>query len=248
MRVLTGDSALIGGFIITGNDAKELIIRGIGPSLSGLGVQGALANPTLDLFDANQTLLASSDDWKSNQAEVEATTIPPTHDLESAIVMTLAPGAYTAVLRGQNNSTGIGVVEVYDLNPAADAVLANISSRGFVDTGDNVMIGGFIIGGDGQADARVAIRGIGPSLALFGITGALEDPIVDLKDANGATLMSNDDWPQGQAAEIVQLGLAPADIRESAMVTSLPPGNFTAVLRGKNNTTGVAVVEVYNVE
>jgi hypothetical protein len=248
MRVLTGDSALIGGFIITGNDAKQLIIRGIGPSLSGLGIQGALANPTLDLFDANQTLLRSNDNWISNRAAVEATTIPPSHDLESAIVMTLAPGAYTAVLRGQNNSTGIGVVEIYDLNPAVDAVLANISSRGFVDTGDNVMIGGFIIGGDGQTDARVAIRGIGPSLAAFGITGALQNPIVELKDVNGTTLMSNDDWPQSQSAEINQLNLAPADIRESAMVASLPPGNFTAVLRGKNNTTGVAVVEVYNVE
>jgi hypothetical protein len=248
MRVLTGDSALIGGFIITGKEAKQVIIRGIGPSLSALGVQGALANPTLDLFDANQTLLASNDDWKTNRAEVEATTIPPSHDLESAIVTTLSPGAYTAVLRGQNNSTGIGVVEIYDLNPAADAVLANISSRGFVDTGDNVMIGGFIVGGDGKANARVVVRAIGPSLGLFGITGALEDPIVELKDTNGATLLSNDDWLQGQPAEVIQLGLAPGDTRESALVTSLPPGNFTAVLRGKNNTTGVSVVEVYNVE
>ena len=216
--------------------------------MSELGVQGALANPTLDLFDANQTLLQSNDDWKSNEAEVKATTIPPSHGLESAIVMTLAPGAYTAVLRGQNNSTGIGVVEIYDLNADADALLANSSSRGFVDTGDNVMIGGFIIGGTGQADTQIVVRGLGPSLGAFGITGALEDPIVDLKNANGTTLMSNDDWLQGQAAEIIRLGLAPSDPRESAMITSLPHGNFTAVLRGKNNTTGVAVVEVYNVD
>jgi len=248
MRVLTGDSALIGGFIITGNDPKRVIIRGIGPSLTALGVQGALANPTLDLFDANQTLLDSNDDWKSNQAEVEATTIPPAHDLESAIVITLTPGAYTAVLRGQNNATGIGVVEVYDLNANADSLLANISSRGFVDSGDNVMIGGFIIGGSGQANATIVIRGIGPSLVAFGINGALMDPIVDLKDGNGTTLLSNDDWLQGQPVEVAQFGLAPSDTREAALVATLPQGNFTAILRGKDDSTGVAVVEVYNVE
>jgi hypothetical protein len=244
LRVLTGDSALIGGFIITGSEAKRVIVRGIGPSLTN--VQGALANPTLELFDSNQVLLASNNDWITNRAEVEATGVPPTHDLESAIVTTLAPGAYTAVLRGQNNGIGIGVVEVYDLNAGANSLLANIGSRGFVDTGDNVMIGGFIIGGNGQSDTRIVVRGIGPSLAAFGITGALQDPIVDLKDANGTTLLSNDDWEQGQQAEIGNLALGPSDTRESALVISLPHGNFTAILRGKNNTTGVAVVEIYN--
>ena len=245
LRVLTGESALIGGFIITGNEGKRVIIRGIGPSLTG--IQGALANPTLQLFDSGQFLVGSNDDWKQNQTEVQNTGIPPTHDLESAIVTTLQPGAYTAVLRGQNNGIGIGVVEVYDLDPAANATVANIGSRGFVETGDNAMIGGFIIGGNGQADARVVIRGLGPSLAAFGITNALQNPTLDLKNANGTTLISNDDWQQGQPTEINQLNLAPGDSRESALVAVLPHGNYTAILRGKNNTTGVGVVEVYNV-
>ena len=178
---------------------------------------------------------------------MEATGIPPTHDLESAIVLTCAPGAYTAVLRGQNNGTGIGLVEIYDLNPGANSILANIRQPRVCRYGDNVMIGGFIVGGEGQSDLRVVVRGIGPSLAAFGISAALQDPIVDLKDANGTTLLSNDDWQQGQPSEINQLNLAPSDNRESALVISLPHGNFTAILRGKNNTTGVAVVEVYNV-
>lgn len=248
MRVLTGDSALIAGFIITGKESKRVIVRGIGPSLSAFGIQGALANPTIDLFDSNQALVATNDDWISNKAEVEATTLQPGNNSEAAVVKTLAPGAYTAVLRGKNNSSGIGVIEVYDLNAAANAILANISSRGFVDTGDNVMIGGIIVGGAGNGATRVVVRGIGPSLSAFGITGALQNPTLELKNANGTTLISNDDWQQqGQPAEITRLGLAPKDLRESALLTSLPHGSFTAVLRGKNNTTGVAVVEVYNV-
>lgn len=244
LRVLTGDSALIAGFIITGSDTKRVIIRGLGPSLTS--VQGALANPTLQLFNGNHPF-ASNDDWITDRAEVEQTGIPPTNDLESAIVTSLSPGTYTAVLRGQNNGIGIGVVEVYDVNPDANSMLANIGSRGFVDNGDNAMIGGLIVGGEGTADARVVVRGIGPSLAAFGVTNALQNPTLELKNANGTTLMSNDDWQEGQPTEIAQLGLAPSDSRESALLISLPHGNFTAILRGKNNMTGVAVVEIYNV-
>jgi hypothetical protein len=247
-RVLAGDGVLIGGFIVTGNDGagKRMLIRGIGPSLN---VPGALANPTLELYDsfAGNPPFASNDDWITHRAEVEATGIPPSNDLESAIVITLQPGAFTVVLRGQNNGVGIGVVEVYDLDAAAPAMLANISGRGFVGTGDNVMIGGFIVGGSGSADARVIVRGLGPSLSALGVTGPLPDPVIDLKNANGTTLLSNDDWQQGQPTEITSLGLAPSDSRESALVASLPHGNYTAILRGKNNTTGVGVVEVYNV-
>jgi hypothetical protein len=247
-RVLTGDGVLIAGFIVTGSDSagKRMLIRGIGPSLN---VPGALANPILELYDsfAGNPPFVTNDDWITNRAEVEATGIPPSNDLESAIVITLQPGAFTVVLRGQNNGLGIGVVEVYDLDADAPAILSNISGRGFVGTGDNVMIGGFIVGGSGSADARVVVRGLGPSLSAFGVTGALPDPIIDLKNANGTTLMSNDDWQQGQPTEINSLGLAPSDTRESALVIAVPHGNYTAILRGKGNATGIGVVEFYHV-
>jgi len=239
MRVLTGDSALIGGFIITGNDPKRVIIRGIGPSTN---IPGALANPTLELFNANSTLLASNDDWRSNQAEIEATTIPPTDDLEAAIVQTLAPGNYTAVLRGQNNGTGIGVVEVYDLSGGANSALANISSRGFVDTGDNAMIGGFIVG---NGATRVLIRGIGPSLASI-FPDALANPTLELRNANGSLVRENDNWRDSQEAEIQDTTIPPSNDLESAIFASVGAGSYTAILRGAGNTAGVAVVEVYN--
>ena len=179
-RVLTGEQVLIAGFIVTGTDPKQVIIRGIGPSINGIA--GPLADPTLELRQGS-TLLASNDNWKtksdgtSQQAEIEATTIPPTNDLESAIVMTLNPGTYTATLSGKNNGTGVGVVEVYDLAPTANSQLANISTRGFVDTDDNAMIAG-LIAGDGSSGARaqVLVRVMGPSLTSSGIQGALPDP------------------------------------------------------------------------
>lgn len=246
MHVGTGENVLIAGLIITGSEPKRVIIRGIGPSLTS--VPGALANPTLELFDANSTLLAGNNDWKSNQTEVEATTIPPSNDFESAIVRTLAPGPYTAVLRGQNNTTGIGVVEVYDLDAASNSILANISSRGFVDGGDNVMIGGLIVGGDNNLGARVLVRAIGPSLTAFGVSGALADPVLELRNANGLLLSGNNDWKDAQQSEIEATTLAPTNDLESAVLATLPAGNYTAIVRGRGNTTGVAVVEVYNLE
>ena len=183
LQVLTGDKVLIGGFIITGTDPKKVIIRGIGPSLTGVGV--SLQDPMLELHQGSATL-AMNDDWKENQALVEATGLQPTNDFESAIVTTLTPGAYTAILKGKNNGTGVGVVEVYDLNQAANSKLANISTRGFVDTGNNVMIGGLIVsGGIGGGSARVIVRAIGPSLSASGIQGALQDPNLELHDASG---------------------------------------------------------------
>jgi hypothetical protein len=247
MRVQTGENVLIGGFIINGTDSKNVIIRGIGPSLSSF-FSGVLANPTLELFQGN-TLLQSNNDWKDTQrVEIEATGLQPGNDSESAIVRTLLPGSYTAIVRGFGDTTGIGVVEAYDLNQTANSKFANIATRGFVDAGDNVMIGGLIIGPASGSTAKVVVRAIGPSLTAFGIAGALQDPTVDLKDANGTTLLSNNDWQQGQAAEIQQLGLAPGDIRESALVTTLSPGAYTAIVRGVGNTTGVGLVEVYNVQ
>jgi VCBS repeat protein len=253
MRVLTGDNVLIGGLIITGTDPKKVLIRGIGPSLANFGVTNALGDTTLELYQGN-TLLASNDNWKissdgsSQQAEIQATTIPPTNDLESAIVRTLAPGNYTAVLRGKNNLTGIGVVEAYDLDQAANSKFANIATRGFVDTDDNVMIGGTIVGGHNNSGARVLVRAIGPSLTAFGVPGALLDPILELRNANGLLLSGNDDWKESQQAEIAATTLAPTNDLESAVVTTLPAGNYTAIVRGRDNTTGVALVEVYNVK
>jgi hypothetical protein len=256
MEVLTGEQVLIGGFIVSGSDPKKIIIRGIGPSLP---VNGPLADPTLELHQGNATL-STNDNWKVNdqtgqsqEAEVRATTIPPGNDLESAIVTTLSPGSYTAILAGKNGGTGIGLIEVYDLAQGANSKLANISSRGFVDTGDNVMIGGLIVGGSNGGGARVLVRALGPSLTNSGVTGALPDPTLELHDGNGGTLATNDNWktrPDGssQQAEIEATTLPPPNQLESALVRSLPPGNYTAVVRGISNSTGVGLVEVYNLQ
>jgi hypothetical protein len=253
MRVLTADNVLIGGFIITGTEPKKVIIRGIGPSLSGVGV--TLFDPTLELRQGS-TLIASNDDWKQNESEVRATTIPPSHDRESAIVTTLQPGAYTAVLAGKNGATGVGVVEVYDLAKAADSKLANISSRGFVDTGNNVMIGGLIIGsplvvsgvGVPQGGARALVRAIGPSLGDAGVPNSLQDPTLELRDSNGALVEANDNWRSNHEAEIAATTIPPTRNEEAAIVRTLPAGAYTAIVRGVGNTTGVAVVEVYNLQ
>jgi len=246
LRVLTGDNVLIGGFILLGPDPKQVLIRGIGPSLGAFGVPGALADPTLELHAGDGTLLATNDNWKSDdQAEIEATMLQPTNDLESAILATLpADGAgYTAIVKGKNGTTGVGLVEAYDLDATANSKLANISTRGFVDIGDNVMIGGFILGG---GSAQVIVRAIGPSLTSFGVAGALQDPTLELHDGFGTLIVSNDDWKESQQAEIEATGLQPTNDFESAIVMTLLPAPYTAIVRGKNDTTGVALVEVYN--
>jgi T5SS/PEP-CTERM-associated repeat protein len=247
MRVQAGDNALIGGFIVTGTDPKKVIIRGIGPSLSSF-FSGALADPTLELFQGS-TLLMSNDNWKTDQqAEIEATGIPPTNDLESAIVRTLTPGSYTAVLRGKNDTTGVGVVEAYDLDQAANSKLANISTRGFVETGDNVMIGGLIVGPPDGANATIVVRAIGPTLGNFGIQGALQDPTLDLVNSDGVVIRSNNDWRESQEGQIIAAGLAPSDDRESALIETLAPGSYTAIVRGAGDTTGVGLVEAYHLQ
>ena len=246
MRVQGGDNVLIGGLIITGNEPKRVILRAIGPSLAP-DIPGALPDPVLELYQAGQ-LIASNDDWRDSQpGEIEASTIPPGNELESAIVQTLPPGFYTAVLRGKGDATGIAVVESYDLNQGANSQLANISSRGFVEAGDNVMIGGVIAGGSGGADTRVLVRAIGPSLANAGVSGALSDPTLELRDPNGAVIRANDNWQETQQAEIVATTIPPAHAAESAIVATLRPGFYTAVVRGKNGGTGIGLVEVYNV-
>jgi streptogramin lyase len=247
LPVQTGDNVLIVGFIVTGTQPKQVLVRAIGPSLTAFGVQGALSDPTLELHDGTGALLAFNDDWKqTQQAEIQATGIAPSNDLESAIARTLAPGNYTAVVRGKNNSTGIGVVEAYDLNQAETSKLANISSRGFVSTDDNVIIAGFIVRPGGGTGTEIVVRAIGPSLSKLGVSGALQDPTLELHNSNGATIGSNDDWKDSQQSAIEATGLQPSDDRESAFIASLVPGAYTAVVRGKNNTTGVGLVELYN--
>ncbi len=253
-RVLNGNDVMIGGFIITGTDPKQVLIRGIGPSLSAV-IGTTLADTVLELHQGS-AILSTNDDWRdTQQAAIQATGIPPTNNLESAILTTLSPGAYTAVLFGKNNGTGVGVVEVYDLDQSVDSKLGNISTRALVDVGNNVMIGGLIVSGgaSGGGNARVLVRAIGPSLAAAGIQGALQDPSLELHDANGGTLASNDNWKlrsdgTSQQGEIEATDIPPVNDLESALVKNLGPGNYTVVVRGKNNGTGVAVVEAYTLE
>lgn len=246
LRVLTGDNALIGGFIITGNDPKTVIIRAIGPSLADQNISGFLDDPTLELIDSEGASVAVNDGWKQTQeSEIQNSGVAPSRDAESAIIRTLNPGAYTAVVRGNNGASGIGVVELYDLAQAANSNLANISSRGFVDMGDNALIGGFILGSG--ADTRVVVRAIGPSLNET-VSGALQDPTLELVDVNGVVVRSNDNWQSDQEAELKGIGIQPSHGNESAILAALPAGSYTAVVRGKENSTGIGVVEVYNVQ
>lgn len=241
-----GENVSVGGFIITGTQPKRVILRGLGPSLNERGVGGALPDPTITLFDANEGALATNNDWMETQAaEITATGLAPTNSLESAIVRTLAPGSYTVRLSGAGGTSGIGLVEIYDLNSASDSTLANVSTRGAVGTGDNVMIAGTIIRSGG--DPIIVVRAIGPSLANAGISGPLQDPTLELYNSNGEQIATNDDWRDGQPTAAKATLLNPADDREAVIVASVAPGNYTAVVRGKNNTTGVALVEVYRI-
>ena len=245
-KVQGGDNVAIAGFIIAGpaGSTKKVIVRGIGPSLTSAGIQGALTNPYIELRHG-ATLLASNDNWRQRQAEVQGTGIPPTNELESAIVATLAPGAYSVTLRGAHNETGVGLIEVYDLAASSTAALANISTRCQVLTGDQVLIGGFIL--QGGLPSKIIVRAIGPSLAKVGVKGVLADPVLELRDSNGATI-TNDNWRNSQEAAIIATTIPPTDDREAAIVATLPPGHYTAIVKGANNTTGVALVEAYNLQ
>jgi hypothetical protein len=248
-QVGTGDKVLIGGFIITGTEAKRVLLRGRGPSLTGFqGISDPLHDPTLDLYNGtpNQPAIATNDNWQATQKnEIEGTGLAPTSPLEAAIVQSLAPGAYTVILRDKDTSAArLGIVEVFDVAPAANAQLGNLSSRGFVGTGDNVLIGGVIIG-PGAGNANVLVRSLGPSLGSFGVSGALPDPTLKLVDQNGAELATNDNWRANEAAIQSQAPtLAPSRDEESALLASLPPGQYTAIVEGKG-ATGVATVEIY---
>lgn len=239
LRVGTGDNAMIGGFIITGTEPKTVIVRGIGPSLA---MAGALADPVIEVYDGDGVLRGTNDNWNdaATRQEIIDSGLAPSNNLESALWGVINPGVYTVVVRGKNNGTGIGLFEVYDLDPSADSKLANISTRGFAETGDNIMIGGFILRGvDSQ---KVIIRALGPSLQL---SGALANPTLELHDGNGALIVANDDWRSDQEAEIIATTIPPSNDFESAIVRTLVPGDYTAIVRGVNDTTGLALVEVY---
>jgi hypothetical protein len=261
--VQTGEHVMIGGFIVQGTGPKRVIIRAIGPELTQYGIPDALANPTLELHNGSGALIASNDDWQttiiggiitsSQFSDIQNSGYAPTASSESAIIADLQPGNYTSVVRGVNNTVGVALVEVYDLSPGAGSSLSNISTRSFVQTDEHVMIGGFIVQGSGTK--RVIIRAIGPELTQYGIPDALANPILELHNGSGALIASNDDWQAtilggiitgNQVSDIQNSGHAPTAASESAIIADLQPGNYTAVVRGVNNTVGVALVEVYD--
>lgn len=248
MHVQTGDNVGIGGFIITGNASKHVLIRAIGPSLSGSGVSEALADPILELHGPAGFATIANDNWREQQeSEIRATGIAPSNDFESAIDATLAPGSYTAVVRGNNGASGVALVEVYDLDRLLSSRMANISTRAFADHGENIVIAGFILGNNAGND-KVVVRGIGPSLTQAGVPNALTNPTLELRDSNGALITANDDWQDDplQIQELTVTGLAPANTLESGISTTLPPGAYTALLAGANNGNGVGLVEIYD--
>jgi len=247
VQVGTLNNVAIAGFIITGDAAKQVVLRGLGPSLANAGVQSPLGNPMLELYDANGVPLLSNDDWQDSQAQsLRDAGFAPANILESAILTTLAPGAYTAIFRGKDSSSGIGLLEVYDLQTTPASKLANISTRGLVGTGENVMIGGTIV--NGPDAARVLFRALGPSLAASGIPNPLSDPQLELFNANGNRIASNNNWREAQQTVIASTGLAPASDAEAAILIDLNPGNYTAVISGVGTAPGVALVEAYHLQ
>jgi hypothetical protein len=263
--VQTGDNVMIGGFIVQGSEPKRVIIRAIGPELTQFAVPNVLANPTLELHDGTGALIGSNDNWQhtiiggiitsDQRGDIRNSGYAPSDPRESAIIAELAAGNYTAIARGVSDSTGVALVEVYDLNAEANSTLRNISTRSFVQTGDDVTIGGFIV--EGAQSKRVIVRAIGPELTQYGVPNVLVNPTLELHDSTGALIASNDNWrttiiggiiTTKQVRDITASGLAPTDGRESAIIAELPAGNYTVIVRGVNNTIGVALVEVYDLQ
>jgi hypothetical protein len=240
---------MIGGFIIDGTAPKKVVIRGMGPFLASFGVTNFLADPVLELRNSSGGLVRKNDNWRDDQeSQIQGTVFQPGDDRESVMLATLDPGAYTALLTGKDGSTGVGLVEVYDNDTAAASQLANISTRGFVQTGQNVMIAGFILGNN-NGNRSIAVRGRGPSLSQFGLSNVLADPTLELHDGNGSILISNDDWESDlvSAAQLTAHGLALDDPKESGIFTMLPAGQFTAILAGAGGGTGIGAVEIYSI-
>jgi hypothetical protein len=248
MLVETGDNIGVGGFIITGSGPKRVIVRAIGPSLTRYDIVNVLADPTLELHGTSGFTTVVNDNWRdTQQVEIQKTGIPPTNDFESAIVATLAPGAYTAVVKGKNNTSGVALVEVYDLDGNGPSRLANLSTRAFVGTGNDIVIAGFVLSNDSGMD-RVVVRGMGPSLGFAGLSPTLANPTLELRNSNGSLVLTNNDWQDNpvQAAEISAVNLAPPNNLESALIATLPPDLYTALLAGLNNGVGLGLVEVYD--
>ena len=265
--VQTGDNVMIGGFIVQGTGPKTVILRAIGPELSAppYNIPNALADPTLELHNGSGALIASNNNWQttiiggiittSQVSAIQNSGHAPTQPSESAIIATLQPGNYTAIVRGVNNTTGVALVEVYDIDGQVSSILGNVSTRAFVQTADNVMIGGFIVQGTGQKS--VIVRAIGPELSAppFNIPNALANPTLELHNGSGALIASNDNWQttiiggiitSSQVSAIQNSGHAPTQASESAIIGTFSAGNYTAIVRGVNNTTGIALVEVYD--
>jgi cytochrome c peroxidase len=246
LRIGTGDNVAIAGFIMKGSNSKSILIRGLGPSLANFGVGDALLDPVLDLRSADGTTLVQNDNWRDGPGlSLQGTSLQPADDREAAIDISLSPAAYTAVLSGKGQASGTGLLEIYDRSPAVDSELANISTRGFVGAQDKVMIGGFILSGNGNV--AIVIRGLGPSLLSFGLTNVLADPKLELRDAHGVLLAANDNWGDNpsEAFSVSANGLDLPNVNEAAIITSLPPGQFTAILAGKNGASGIGIIEIY---
>jgi hypothetical protein len=233
---------MIGGFIISGDASKDMVFRALGPSLANLGVKHVLTNPSLEVYDSAGALVAQNDDWISLPLGTVPSGLEPTNPLESVIVDSLAPGAYTVILRSVDGTEGNALCELYDLVPGNSSV-RNISTRAQVGTGDDVMIGGFIVGG--TSSAKLMVRAMGPSLSAFGVSGVLPDPVLELYDKDGSLIYRNDNWRSEQAQQIIDSGITPADEHESAIVVTLEPGAYTAVVHDAGGADGVALVEVY---
>ncbi len=241
-HVGAGDDVMIAGFIVQGTKSKKVLIRGLGPSLT---LTGAMDDPVLTLYDSAGKQITTNSDWTTNRVNIISTQIPPASPREAAILTTLAPGSYTAVIQDQREQPGVALVEVYDVDAPHSAV-ANISTRATVGTGDNVMIGGFIVGGKDRAS--VLVRALGPSLSQRGIGTPLHDPVLDIHDATGKLIMTNDNWRSTQEAAISATGIPPANDLEAAIVASLSPGSYTAVVRSHDTSTGTALVEVFDLD
>jgi hypothetical protein len=251
LNVQTGANIGIAGFIISGTGNKTVVIRAMGPSLTSLGVAGALQNPTLQLVDVANNQLAQNTGWINNspsdRSVIQSAGLTPSFAAECALVATLAPGLYTAQIGGLNSTTGVGLVEVFDVSLGnTTAKLGNVSTRGNVQTGPNVMIGGFII--NGTLPKRVAIRAIGPDLANRGVPGSISDPTLAIFDVGGNQIFFNNNWRDSEFTTISGTTYAPNFLSESTIIINLVPGPYTAIVRGVNNTTGIGLVEVFDTE